>query len=185
MKRLIGISLLAATALCLAATESRVTRASLQAVETSVNEAFNPRGPEPYDLLGEARATYLDGYGTLITAEVDLVVAGGMAFTLTPFKPTATPEELAAFRDRKMKRLPEFKDAMRGLMTNASSTLEGMPANEKIVMEATLFSFSWEKNAKEMPRRILMSAAKQKLLEAKASHASPAELAAIVEEQDR
>jgi hypothetical protein len=36
-----------------------------------------------------------------------------------------------------------------------------------------------------MPRRIFMSAEKQKLLDAKASHATSADLAAIIEEQDR
>jgi hypothetical protein len=54
-----------------------------------------------------------------------------------------------------------------------------------VALEAVLFSFSWEKNAREMPHRIFMSAEKQKLLDARANHATPADLAAIIEEQDR
>ena len=85
----------------------------------------------------------------------------------------------------KLKKLPELKDAMRTAMMNASTTLEGLPPNEHVTFEAVLFSFSWEKNAREMPHRIFMSAEKQKLLDAKASRATPTDLAAIIEEQDR
>jgi hypothetical protein len=141
------------------------------------------RSADPFDLLGAARGTYLEGYGTVFTFEVDLINAG--ALTMSPFRPAVTPEELAGFRDRKMKKLPELKDAMRTLLMNASTTLEALPPNERVSMEAILFSFSWEKNAKEMPRRIFMSAEKQKLLDAKANHATPVDLAVIIDEQDR
>lgn len=174
--------LIAAAAACLALTESRVSLASIRAVELSVNEKFSAHGPDPWDLLGNARGTYLDGYGALFTFELDLVNAGGL--TMSPFHRT-TPEDIVSMRERKMKKLPEFKDAMRSLMMDASTTLEGLPANERISLEATLFSYSWEKDAKEMPRRILMTAQKQKLLDARASHATPAELANMIQEQDQ
>ncbi len=74
---------------------------------------------------------------------------------------------------------------MRSLITNASSTLEGLPANERIAMEAILLDGPGEKSVREIPRRIFMSVEKQKLLDAKANHATAAELAALVEEQDR
>lgn len=173
----------AAVTLCFAAAESRVSRANILAVETSVNEKFNARSVDSYDLLGFARGTYLEGYGTLFTFEVDLVSAGGLA--ISPFKPTITAAEVANLRERKLKKLPELKEAMRSLMVNAGATLSGMPANERVAMEAILFSYSWEENTKEIPRRILMSAEKQKLLDARANHAAQAELAAIIEEQDR
>ena len=71
-------------------------------------------------------------------------------------------------------------------MVNASTTLSAVAGQiERVAMEATLFSYSWEENTREIPRRILMSAEKQKLAAAGASHASQAELAAIIEEQDR
>jgi hypothetical protein len=174
---------MASAALCFAAIESQVSRAAILAVEGSVNEKFSARSTDPYDLLGTARGTYIEGYGTLFTFEIDLINAGGLI--MSPFKPTVTPEELAGFRDRKMKKLPELKDAMRTLMMNAGTALEGLPPNERVAMEAILFSYSWEKNAKEMPRRVFMSAEKQKLLDARANHATPADLAAIIEEQDR
>jgi hypothetical protein len=174
---------IASATFCFAAIELPVSRASIQAVEGSVNERFGVRSADPYDLLGTARGTYLEGYGTVFTFEVDLVNAGGLV--MSPFRQTITPEELASLRDRKLKKLPELKDAMRTLLMNASTTLEALPPNERVSMEAILFSFSWEKNAKEMPRRIFMSAEKQKLLDAKANHATPVDLAVIIDEQDR
>ena len=73
---------------------------------------------------------------------------------------------------------------MRNLMVNASGTLEGLPPNEHVAMEAILFNYSWEES-RGLPRRIFMSAEKQKLLDAKAAHAGQSELAAIIEEQER
>jgi len=174
---------IAAATLCFAATESRVSRAAILAVEAGMNRTFSASSADPYDLLGTARGTYLEGYGTLFTFEVDLVNAGGLI--LSPFRPTVTPEEIASFRDRKMKKLPELKDAMRTVMMNASVTMEGLPPNEHVALEAILFSYSWEKNAREMPHRVFMTAEKQKLLDARANHATQSDLAAIIEEQDR
>ena len=166
--------------LCFAAVESRVSRANILAVESSLNEKFNTRAADSYDLLGPARGTYLEGYGAVFTFELDLVSAGGLI--ITPFKPTITAAELAGLHERKLKKLPQLKDAMRSQMVSASSILAGMPPNERVAMEAILFNYSWEENTREIPRRILMVAEKQKLLDARSNHA---DLAAIIEEQDR
>jgi hypothetical protein len=174
---------IAAATLCFAATESRVSRAAILAVEAGINQTFNVRSADPYDLLGTARGTYLEGYGALFTFEVDLVNAGGLM--MSPFRPAPTPEELAGLRDRKLKKLSVMKDVMRTVMMNASATMEGLPPEEHVAMEAILFNYSWEKNAREMPHRVFMTAEKQKLLDARANHATPSDLAAMIEEQDR
>lgn len=178
-----SLLLMVAATLCFAASESRISRDTILAVEGTVNQTLRGTSSDPYELLGNARGTYLDGYGALFTFEIDLVPTGG--FAISPFSAAKTPEDVAKMRDRKVKKLPELKDTMRNIMMSASSTLEGLPPGERVAMEATLFNFSWEKNGKEIPRRIFMSAEKQKLLDAKANHATPAELAAIIEEQDR
>ena len=177
-----ALLLIAAATLCFAATEPRVSRASILAVEGSVDQALQAPSADPYDLLGQTRGTYLEGYGTLFTFEVNLVSGGYMP---PPFAPAMTPERLAILRDRKLKKLPELKATMRTLMMNASSTLEGQPSDERVAMEAILLSNPGEKSSREIPRRVFMAAVKQKLLEARANHATPAELAALVEEQDR
>ena len=85
--------LIAAATLCLAATEPRVSRASIVAVEKSINEEFANKSGEPYDVLGNARGTYLEGYGALFTVELDLINTGPL--TPNPFKQTITPQEIA------------------------------------------------------------------------------------------
>ena len=179
-----ALVLIVTATVCFAATESRVSRASILAVEGSVDQTLKARSADPFELFGLTRGTYLEGYGTLFTFEVDLISPGGF-LTVGPFGSPLTPEQQAKVRDRKLKKLPELRETMRSLITNASSTLEGLPANERIAMEAILLDGPGEKSVREIPRRIFMSVEKQKLLDAKANHATAAELAALVEEQDR
>ncbi|HTA44144.1 MAG TPA: hypothetical protein VK789_16955 [Bryobacteraceae bacterium] len=179
------VLLIAFATLCFAYTEPRVSLAAIHAVETSMNNTFGAHGTDPWVLYGNSRGTYLDGYGVLFTFDLDLINTGGLTFNPSPFKPTVSPEEIATVRDRKMKKLPELREAMRSILTDSSTTLEGLPAHERISMEASLLSYSWEKNGKDMPRRIFMTAEKQKLLDAKTSHATQAQLANIIDEQDQ
>jgi hypothetical protein len=172
----------AAATLCFAATESRVSRADILKVENAINEKFSAHSADPYDLMGMARGTYLEGYGALFTVELDLINAGPL--NLSPFKQTITPEEKATTRERKLKKLAELKESMRTLMVNASGTMDGLPPNERVAMEAMLFSYSWE-DSRAIPHRVFMSAEKQKLLDAKAVHAGQPELITIIEEQER
>jgi hypothetical protein len=167
---------------CFAATEARVSRATLMAVENSINEKLSAYTAEPYDVLGTARGTYLEGYGALFTTELDLINAGPL--NVSPFKPTISKEEIATTKERKLKKLVVLRETMRGLMMNASGTLEGLPPNEHVAMEAILFNYSWE-DSKAIPHRVFMSADRKKLMDAKAGHAGPTELAAIIEEQDQ
>lgn len=181
MRVLTGV--LAAAALCFAAAGTGVSNATIAAVEGWINQTLGSGPADPYDLLGTARGTYLAGYGSVFTFELDLINAGPL--NPTPFhEAPVTPQQKAMTRERKLKNLAILKDSMRTLMVNASGTLEGMPSNERVSMEAILFYYSWE-NSKDMPRRVLMSAEKQKLLDAKAAHAGQQQLAAIVDEQDR
>jgi len=176
------LTAICAATMCFAAVEPGVSRATMSAVEGFINQALSSGPADPYELLGPARGTYLNGYGALFTFELDLINAGPL--NPNPFKPKVTPQEIAATHDRKVKNLANLKDSMRALMVNASGTLEGMPGNERVSMEAILFYYSWE-NSKDLPRRLFMSAEKQKLLDAKAAHANPQELAAIIETQER
>lgn len=173
MNLLLGI----AAALCFAATNTEVA-----SVERMMNQTLSAGLSDPYELLGTARGTSLNGYGAVFTAELDLINAG--SFSPNPFKPKVSPQELASVRERKEKNLKILRDQMRTMMINAGSTLDGMPPNERVTMETFLFYYAWE-NSKGMPQRILMTAEKQKLLDAKAAHATPQELASIIEEQDQ
>jgi hypothetical protein len=173
---------IAAATLCFAATEPRVSRATILAAEKAIDDKLSIRSADPYDLIGMARGTYLEGYGTVFTFEIDLVNAGPI--NVSPFKPTISIEEKTTTRERKTKKLVELKETMRNFLVNASGTLEGLPPNERVAMEAILFYYSWEES-KGLPRHVFMSAEKQKLLDARAAHAGQADLTAIFEEQER
>jgi hypothetical protein len=171
--------LIAAATLCLASTEPRVSRNSIVLVENSINEKFANYAGETYVVYGNARGTYLEGYGALFTVELDLINTGPI--NPNPFKQTVTPLEISTTRERKLKKLVILREHMRSLIQNAAGTLEGLPPNEHVAIEAVLLYSKWEES-RGMPRRLFMSGEKQKLL---AAHAGQPELAAIVEEQER
>jgi hypothetical protein len=170
--------LLAALAtLCFAGTEAPVSAKSIQAVEGSLNDTFRASTPESYDLLGTARGTYIPNYGTLFTMEMQLVYVAG----LSPFHQAVTPQEVESIHERKMKKLPLLRQAMQNQMLNACKTLDGLPLDQHVAMEAILFNFRFE-DSKGLPQRIFMTAEKGKLLEAQANHI---DLSTVIQEQDR
>ncbi len=168
--------LVALATLCFAA-ESPVSLKSIQAVEGSLNDAFRANTPDPYSIMGLARGTYIDNYGTLFTAEVQLI--GVMP--PNPFKPVISDQERESLHDRKLKKLSVLRQTMQSQMLNASKVLDGLPLNERVAMEITLFTFTFE-NSKDMPKRIFMTAEKGKLLEAAGKNA---DLSTVIQEQDR
>jgi hypothetical protein len=171
------ILLFAVAVLCFGATESRVPRKALAAVEGSMNDKFRTVSADPYDLLGTARGTYLDGYGALFTVELQLVYLTAPM----PFRGAYTPQELTTMHDRKIKKLPVMKETMRGLLAAAGSTLDSMPTTERVSMEAILWHYSWE-DSTGIPQRIFMSVEKGKLLKAQADHA---DLSKVIEEREQ
>lgn len=174
---LIPATILVAAGLGLAASESRISSKAADTVEDLVNDKLRVPGADAYDLLGPARCTYVDGYGVVITLELQLVFAANNM----PFRAAYSPQEVAAVRDRELKKLPLFKETLHELMAGSASTLDSLPLNQRIAIEARLFHFGWE-DSKGVPGRIFMSAEKSKLLAAKAN---PAALAAAIEEQDQ
>jgi hypothetical protein len=174
----IALAGLVIAGLVFGASEAQISSKTMIAVENAMNDRFRaPDGPDPYDLLGTARGTYLDGYGALITVELQLVYTSG----INPFRPAYSPQEIAALRERKLKKLPVLRDAMRSLMASSAVTLDSLPLNQRVAIEARLWRYGWE-DSKGLPRRILMSAEKSKLLAAKAD---PAALAAAIDDQEQ
>lgn len=168
--------LLVAAMLAFASVETGVSRASLATIETGLNDKLRVVGPDPYDLLGLTRGTYLTGYGVLFTFEVNLVYSTGP----NPFRPPMTKEEIASLRDRKFRKLLILKKTMRKTMATAAS-LPGLGANDRVAVEAFLLYYSWE-NQTGLPRRVLMTASRIGLEEAAAKNA---DLASVIQEQEQ
>jgi hypothetical protein len=154
---------------------------ALKAVEAAINDRFRSGLNDPFDLLGTARGSYLPGYGAVFTVEMNLVTLPPLTFS--PFSHAPSPQELTALRDRKVKKLAALRDAMHDLMLMAGSTLTTLGGDERVTMEAFLFNYRWEKTA-GLPHKLVMTAERQKLVDAKASKLSAADLAAIIQETE-
>jgi hypothetical protein len=172
-----ALLLIVVATLCFAGTEARVPRKAIAALENSLNDKFRTVTADPYDLLGTARGTYLEGYGALFTVELQLVYLSQPM----PFRAAYTPAELATMRERKVKKVPVLKEAMRNFLATATSSLDAMPMNERVTMESILWHYKWE-DSKGIPERIFMSAEKQKLLQAQAGHV---DLSTVIEEREQ
>ena len=163
--------------LCFAAVESRISPKAMAAVEGLLNDKFRSGTGEPYDLLGTARCTYLEGYGALLSVELQLVYFNPPS----PFRPSYSPQELVAMRERKLKQLPVLKVTMRNLMASAATTLDSVPGNERISMDVRLWHYQWE-DSRGLPARVFMTAEKSKLLTAQANHT---DLTTVIVEQEQ
>ena len=150
----------------------------LSDVESRLNDTFRTTSAEPYDLLGTARGTYIEGYGALFTVELNLVYVNGPS----PFRPAMSKEEIEQIRQRKIRKLELLKDQLRQQMLNVSTTLTAVPANEHIAMEAFLWHYNWE-STNGLPRRIILTAERQKLLDAKTGKADKSALKFIQEQE--
>src|SRR5579883_1951114 len=85
-----------------AAPKTALSRQSLKSVEDDFNAklaSFNPG--DPVYMLGATRGIYLQGYGAVFSAELDLVQSP----TINPFQKTISPEQAKTIHDRKVKQL--------------------------------------------------------------------------------
>jgi hypothetical protein len=156
--------LLVVAASAIASDAPRVPRTTLAAAEKSLDNRFAGLWSDnPFIMLGPTRGVYLEGYGTVFTAEVNLV-AGPQIGILTP---SMTKQSIAEHRQKKIARIPELKKAMAKALadTAASPEMAAVPPDEQIVLVAFLSHFPWE-DLSGVPSQIMMQGSKKKLLEA-------------------
>jgi hypothetical protein len=138
----------------------RVTRGALAALESNFDQRFEKFNiADPFDLLGTTRGVYLEGYGVVFSAELNLVVTANPS----PFRPPFTKQDIARLHAHKLERLPLLKQTMREMLVSAAASLESLPPNEQIVLAVTLFHYSWE-DSSGLPGQIVMQAQRQQLL---------------------
>ena len=136
-----------------------VTRAALVPIEKRIDARLGrPAQEEAYDLLGNTRAVYLEGFGVVFTTEVGLLQIP----PITPFNPSFSKEEIQMIHQRKAAKLPLLKQAMREMLAASAASLTALPADDQVAVAVTLFYFSWE-NRTGLPSQILMQAPKKSL----------------------
>lgn len=156
----IAAGLLAALVLVAASVSPRVTRNNMVTLEKLTDtKVMQLDASTPADVLGRTRGVYLDGYGAVFTAEVDLNPYAAP----NPFRPSYTKAEIDKLRLQKKDRVEVLKKRMVESLVVMARGLEGVPSNEQVVLAVNIPYYVWE-NSAGMPRQIMIQAPKSALL---------------------
>jgi hypothetical protein len=166
MKRIVPLLTLS-TILAAAVSEPVLSRAMLIPIEKRLDQRLETLFDEPFLLLGMSRGIYLDKFGVVFSAELQLVATPGVG-TFGFSEPTK--EMIASTRKRKQERLPVLREAMRSQLAAAAGALEKLPPDEKVVIGVSIFRRSWE-DSNGLPAQIVMQASKRELLAARTASA--------------
>ena len=142
-------------------------RAALVAMEKSFDQRIERLADDPYILVGFTRGVYLEGYGAVFTAEVNLATGPAQS----PFRPVITKDDIARIRGKKFDRLPVLRQSMRDMLLDAAASLDEVPATEQIVVGVSLL-YRADEDASGLPGQILMQGQRGKLIDAKLKRVS-------------
>lgn len=180
MKAWLVPALLLAVIVTAVADSPRVSRDALHAMETSFDKRIRTTSVEaPFELLGNTRGLYLEGYGAVFTSEVNLLLSANVS----PFQTSMPKDYVVKLRQRKLERVPVLKKCMQEEMVAMASSLDTVPANQQIVLGVTLLYHPWEDTA-GLPSQIVMQAERQKLLDVQLGRTSRASLDSIIRVQE-
>lgn len=156
--------LLVIAASAMASDAPRVPRNTLAATERKLDNSFTKLWSDnPFVVLGPTRGVYLEGYGAVFTAEVNLV-AGPVLGIMTP---PMTKQDIAKHKQKKIARIPELKKALAKALADVavSPEMATVPPDEQIVLVAFLSHFPWE-DLDGLPAQIMMQGSKKQLMDA-------------------
>jgi hypothetical protein len=139
----------------------RVSRGTLAGVEKTLDERIKRLWDDtPYLLLGGTRGVYLEGYGAVFTAEVNLVMN-----PVSLMNSRVSKDDIARVRQKKLDRIPTLKKTLREAMVTMASSLDAIPGEEQIAIVAFIDHYPWE-DVTGVPVQITLTAQKKKLAEA-------------------
>jgi hypothetical protein len=180
MRRWCVPAVLVAAVVVAVAAVPRVSRGALHAMELSVDQRVQTLSMDaPFELLGNTRGFYLDGYGAVFTTEVNL----SQSTNISPFQPVLPKEYIDKLRLKKRDRVPVLKKCMQEEMVAMAASLDTVPAKEQIVLGVTLYYHQWEETA-GLPSQIVMQAERQKLLEVHLGRAGRESLDSVIRVQE-
>jgi hypothetical protein len=164
MPRLASFLALAATAFL--GLGQTVKYTALETLEQSFDAKLrNNPGKFPFEILSNPSVFYIPGAGVTMTCRLNLVYA-----TLeSPFRPAPpTREEFETLRQNKLQKVPVLEKNMQDYLADAAGSpeLDEVRPTELIAIGVTMFYFPKE-DSTGLPKRIVMSAEKEKLLQAR------------------
>jgi hypothetical protein len=170
--------LLAAAIWTPAADSPRVGPAALVTAEKSLDDRIARRWDDnPLALLGSTRGIYLEGYGAVFTAEVNMVIGGGA----TLMHPILNKTDKDMHRKKKADRLPQLKTLMKQALVATAASLDPVPADDQIVIAIYLSRYPWE-DPGSFPSMLTAQSSKKKLLEIQRAGGAALEQAITVKE---
>ena len=160
-KVFLSFLLLVVAAGLMAATAPRVSRGTLAAMEKSLDQTIsNLWKDNQYLLLGSTRGVYLEGYGAVFTAEVNLV-----ANPISLMSSRLSTADVARYRQTKLERVAVLKKTLTESLASTAASLDTVPAEEKVTLVAFLDHFPWE-DMTGVPVQITIEGQKKTLIEA-------------------
>jgi len=180
MKTLMVSFLLAMTAAASASAAEmsnapRLARSTIAIAEKKLDNRFTRLWSDnPVAVLGPSRGVYLEGYGVVFTAEVNLVAGPPM----TLFGISVTKDYAAQHKQTKIARIPELMKELQKALVDvaASKEMAAVPPDEQIILVAFLSHFPWE-DLTGLPAQIMVQGSKKKLIEAKSAGGASLEAA--------
>ena len=133
-------------------------RHELADAERSVDNAIQRKwNDDPLVLIGGTRAFYVDGFGVVMTTELNLVTGP----SVNPFNPTLSPETKALYRKRKLDRLPQMRDLMATTLQQAKGWFPTLRDDEQIALGIQLYRYPWEDRV-GIPSQVVWQTTKRK-----------------------
>lgn len=127
-------------------------RQVIASVESRLNDKITSVGAtDPVYILGLTRGLYLQGFGAVFTAELDLVETPRP----NPFQKEIPKEKVAKVHQQKIQNLGLLKKAMHDMWVDAASKLNSIPDTEQLVLAVRLFYQQWE-DTSGLPVQIVM-----------------------------
>lgn len=133
-------------------------RPELANAEHIIDNAIQRKWSEdPLVLIGGTRAFYVDGFGVVMTAELNLVIGP----TINPFSGPLTPEMAVAHRKKKLDRLPQLRDLMATTLGQAKTWFPTLRDDEQVALGIQLYRYPWEDRT-GIPSQIMWQTTKKK-----------------------
>jgi hypothetical protein len=162
------------------ADKPRVSRSAVMDVEKSFEVRIAKLWPDdPVGVVGVPEGMYINGYGAVFSAEVNLAQGPG----ISPFHPNISNDDKKRIHGKKTERMPRFRLAMEDLLLSSAASLDTVPDNEKITLGMSFFYWFWE-DTTDLPQQIVMSAPKRLLVMVKTGHADHAALVSAMTVQE-
>jgi hypothetical protein len=139
----------------------RVGRSVIASMERSIDARITRLWPDnPVSVVGSTRGIYLEKYGAVFTAEVNMVPQ-----PVTMMSPILTPADKANFQKKKKERLPQLRAELVKALADTASSLDPVAANEQVVIAVYVTHYQWE-DTQGMPAQLVVQGERGKLMEA-------------------